>query len=128
MILDADYADRIRNKIGVDEIDLPTEAIDEIRPVVEAKMARNYPNPSEDDKIYLEAATVSMIAANLCMYLRTRIPVSERGPHGAFEMAQDWTQLKDWLEDDVTQWLAMLADSQDETLFVPHFVLGGSTR
>lgn len=128
MILGSDYAERIRNKIGVDETDLPIEAIDEIRPMIEARMAKRYPDPTEDDNVFLEAATVSMIAANLCQYLRTRIPISERGPHGSFEMAHSWPELQIWLERDASNWLAELAETQDESIFVPHFVLGGSKR
>lgn len=86
-ILSADYAERIRYRLGVQESHLTAQEIDEVLPEVE-QMVLDYVESS--DSIYLQSAVVCLCASALCSVLRKKFPIKEQGPSGSFETPIDW--------------------------------------
>jgi hypothetical protein len=92
-ILGADYATRIRNRLGVNESHLTLEEIDEVLPEIEAMYCQkipDYASKTGDAKIFLDSSVVCMTASALCPLLAKKYPVREQGPSGSFETPIDW--------------------------------------
>ncbi|WP_024834161.1 hypothetical protein [Ruminiclostridium josui] len=88
---------RIQDKLGVDPVYLPNEAINQpdIITVAEANIIAQLPDYSilEDNaRVYLEAAVVSECSRLICPSLPARLPAKENGPHESHELSVDWTK------------------------------------
>jgi hypothetical protein len=90
---------RIQDKLGIDPVYLPNEAIQQpdVIIVAEANIIAQIPDYStlvDDDKVYLEAAVVCECASLLCPSMAARLPVRQQGPNETHELAIDWDKKK----------------------------------
>ncbi len=131
-ILTADgWQERIRSKIGADIAYLPDADIErpDIVTVAEASIIEQVPDYAslvDDDKTWLEAATVCECAALLCPSMKVRMPSREQGPHFTQELTVDWDVKRQDLEAERDRFVAKINDS--DLIQLPRFGLAGSRR
>jgi hypothetical protein len=96
ILTDEGYENRIRGVLGIDAAYLPDEVIngDDFLTVGEINiidLMPDYASKTGDDKIRLIAATVCEVARLICPTLPVRLPKTQQGPHGKYDLQSiDW--------------------------------------
>jgi len=120
------YESRIRSKLGVDAAYVPDADINQpdviaIAEINIIKVVSDYATLTDDDLVYLEAATVCECAILLCPSMPARLPVKEQGPSMTIELDVDWDAKQVKLEAERDRFLSNISSA--EYVNVPHFGL-----
>jgi hypothetical protein len=123
------WESRIRSKLGVDAAYLSDEDCQQPDVVLVAEASiieqvEDYATLIDDDKTWLEAATVCECAALLCPSMKVRIPAIEQGPHFKQELTVDWDKKRQELEAERDRFVAKI----NGEVTVPRFGLAGPGR
>lgn len=99
ILVEENWQQRIRDKMGVDEAYLPDSVLEQpdCIGVAEANIVSIIPNYSTldgDSKIYLEYAVVLECCILLCPGMAARLPKKEGGPHASHELWISWDNKK----------------------------------
>lgn len=113
ILTDEGWEGRVRDKLGVTEKELPNAALNQpdVITVAEAKICRALPNYTEltgDDRTFLEAATVCMVALQVIDSMPTRLPARMQGPGMEVEVDIDWQERRRQLETERNDYLEMI--------------------
>lgn len=101
------WQDRIRDKMGVDEVYLPNSTIEQpdIIDIAETSVINRIPGYKEIDsdtsKLLLENAVVIKSCILLCTGMEARLPKKQAGPHESHELNTDWMRLRDILQEEL---------------------------
>lgn len=125
-----DWTDRVRDKVGVDDSHLPDSVLQrpEVITVAEARMIRAIPawaSLVDDDRVFLEAATVAMCAVQVIDSMGARLPKRMKGPDLDIEIEVNWSERKAALEAERNSYLALI-DTDDQ--WVSGFWITGPKR
>lgn len=120
------YESRIRSKLGVDAAYVPDADINQpdviaIAEINIIKVVSDYATLTDDDLVYLEAATVCECAILLCPSMPARLPVKEQGPSMTIELDVDWDAKQVKLEAERDRFLSNISSA--DYVNVPHFGL-----
>ena len=120
------FEGRIRSKLGVDAAYVPDADINQpdviaIAEINIIKVVSDYATLTDDDLVYLEAATVCECAILLCPSMPARLPVKEQGPSFTREIEVDWTEKQAKLEAERDRFISNI--STVAYIDVPHFGL-----
>ncbi|GEA16753.1 hypothetical protein E308F_29990 [Moorella sp. E308F] len=123
-ILTEGYEDLVRSRFGVDDSDLPNQAINSpliagLAEVVVKKRVPDYAAASEEDKLYLQNAVIAYICYLLAPSMPMRVNVEVQTLDTRWKKGKvDWTQAaKDFLNDfefflsQITSVSVVIADS-----------------
>jgi len=118
------WQSRVRNRLGVDDAYLTDADIaqPDIISVAEANIIEQVPDYATltgSKRTWLEAATVCECAALLCRSMPARLPNREQGPHFTREVAVDWEEKRQKLEEERDSYIGKIALLPD----LPHFTL-----
>lgn len=130
-IIGDDYATRVRNVLGVTDIDLTDAEINEKLEAVEYEVAdriTNYASLTGKDQVYLKTGTVAALAAAMCPVLKTKMPKREKGLNTDFESGEDWDVKQEKLLAEKEKWLSKITGYTSTYSDVPLFALAGPTR
>lgn len=130
-IIGADYTNRVRNRLGVTDIDLTVSEIDEFLEEVEYTVAdriTDYATLSGKDLVYLKAGTVYALAAKLCPVLKAKIPKVEKGLNTSVESAEDWDKKEQKMLDGMNEQLSKITGYTADYSAAPLFALAGPIR
>ncbi|HHX61001.1 MAG TPA: hypothetical protein GX707_09870 [Epulopiscium sp.] len=101
ILIDENWQQRIRDKIGVDNAYLPDSAIEQpdIITIAEANIISQIPDYEEiamngDSRVYLESTVVLECCILLCSSMGARLPKKETGPHAGHELYVNWDNKK----------------------------------
>lgn len=112
---------RIQKKMGVDPAYLPDADLSQpdVITVAEAniiKQVPNYASLTDDDLVYLEAATVCECAAIICPSMPARLPKREQGPSESHEIDVDWEGKKAEFEGERDRYIGNISTVNIPTL------------
>jgi len=131
IIIGIDYATRVRNRLGVTDVDLTTTEIDEMLAVVEYEVAdriTTYASLTGKDQEYLKAGTVAALAAAMCPVLKAKMPKREKALSTDIESAEDWDKKEEKLLADKERFLSRITGYTQTYADVTLFGLAGPTR
>lgn len=130
-IIGVDYATRVRNRLGVTDIDLTTGEIDEFLEEAEWAVAdriTSYATLTGKDLVYLKAGTVYALAAKMCPTLKAKIPKTEKGLNTSVESAEDWDTKEKKMLDGMNEQLSKITGYTADYSAAPLFALAGPIR
>ena len=130
-IIGADYATRVRNRLGVTDIDLTVSEIDEFLEEVEWTVAdriATYATLAGKDLVYLKAGTVYALAAKLCPVLKSKMPKMEKGLNTSVESAEDWDTKEQKMLNGMNEQLSKITGYTSDYSAAPLLVLAGPIR
>lgn len=130
-IIGVDYATRVRNRLGVTDIDLTTGEIDEFLEEVEWTVAdriTTYATLAGKDLAYLKAGTVYALAAKMCPLLKAKIPKTEKGLNTSVESAEDWDTKEQKMLNGMNEQLSKITGYTADYSAAPLFALAGPIR
>ena len=95
ILVEENWQERIRDKMGVDNAYLPDSAIQQkdIIDVAELNIISQIPDYTVlvgDSKTYLESVVVLECCVLLCPSMGARLPKKETGPHAGHELYVNW--------------------------------------
>lgn len=131
IIIGNNYATRVRNVLGVTDVDLTDAEIDEKLAAVEYSVAdiiTDYATLTGKDQIYLQTGTVAALAAEMCPILKTKMPKSEKGLNTSIESGEDWDAKQAKLLAEKEKWLSRITGYTSSYSDMPLFNLAGPTR
>jgi hypothetical protein len=126
------YYSEIQGRLGVDANILPTADIDalSVLPIAEAKLISSVPDYQTligDDKSYLYAAAICMVAAILAPSMAVRIKKSKKDFDFSIEnQSVDWKKRAIELVDEAYSLIDMI--STKTVTHLPQMVVSGPTR
>jgi hypothetical protein len=125
------WEDRIRAKVGVDDSYLPDAVLQvpDVITVAEARVVKavpTYATLTDDDRVFLEAATVCACAVQVIATMSARLPSRQKGPSGEYEVTVDWTARRRELLEEYERHLGELDTTTDYGS--GFFALGGPQR
>jgi hypothetical protein len=128
----AGWEERVRAKVGVDDSYLPDAVLaqPDVITVAEARVVKAVPayaSLTDDDRVFLEAATVCWAARQVITTMKARLPTRQKGPSGEYEVTVDWDKRKDDLEAEYYDHLGNIGESEDDA-GMSAFSLGGPQR
>lgn len=130
-IIGADYATRVRNRLGVTDVDLTTGEIDEFLEEVEWDVAdriTTYASLTGKDLVFLKAGTVYALAAKMCPFLKTKMPKAEKGLNTSVESGEDWDTKEKKMLGGMNDQLSKIAGYSSDYSAAPLFALAGPIR
>lgn len=115
ILIEENWEERVRNKIGVDNNYLPDSAINspDVITIAEANIISQIPEYESltgDLKVYLEYVVVLECCILLCPSMPARLPKKEAGPHGNYELGNDWSKLKAELENERNRFIGLILE------------------
>lgn len=121
---------RVRDKVGVHVADLPDTVLQgpDVITVAEAKVIKavpEYESLVDDDRVFLEAATVCACAIQVIDTLAARLPTRTKGPGMDIEITVDWVKRKAELVAERDEYLGNL---QGDATGIGGFWLAGPSR
>lgn len=98
ILVEEGWEQRIRDKLGVDDANLPDSIIQQpdYITIAESNIIKAFPEYAslvDVDKVYIEAAVVCECARLLCPSLKARLPKIESGPAYKVELNVDWDKV-----------------------------------
>jgi len=113
ILVNEGWEQRIRDKMGVNTPYLPDTVLQQpdIINVAEANIINLIPHYAElknEEKTWLEAATVCECAILLCAGMAVRLPRQSQGPHAKYEIGVDWDRKKAELQEERNEYLAKI--------------------
>lgn len=96
ILTEDDYESRIRDVLGVDAAYLPNEVINQsdfltVGELNIIDLVPDYEDKTGNDKIRLVAATICEVARLICPTIPVRLPKTQQGPHGKYDLQSiDW--------------------------------------
>jgi hypothetical protein len=130
-IIGIDYATRVRNRLGVTDIDLTTAEIDEFLEEVEWSVAdriTTYATLAGKDLVYLKAGTVYALAARMCPLLKAKMPKIEKGLNTSVESGEDWDTKEQKMINGMNEQLSKITGYTANYVVTPTFALSGPSR
>jgi hypothetical protein len=128
LIVSSGWEQRVRDELGTDEIYVPDSFLRNQIGLAEANIIKFVPeweSMPDDKKIYIETAVICECAALVCPSMPARLPKKESGPHAAYELDVDWSELREILLDKRN---SCLSETTGELEEVPFFGLAGPGR
>ncbi|QNR65021.1 hypothetical protein IAQ67_13890 [Paenibacillus peoriae] len=127
------YHEEIRGRLGVGEDVISDADIDalSVLSIGESRIVKAVPDYAElidDDRTYVYAAAVCMVAAILAPSMTARIKKSKKDIDFSFEnQTVDWKNYATQLIDEAYQFIDLISTAEQETI-VPVFGVAGPTR
>lgn len=129
ILTEVGWESRVRNRLGVDDVQLPDIDIGQpdIIDVAEANIIEQMPDYASltgSKRKWLEAATVCECAILLCPSMAARIPARTQGPHLTVGIEADWDAKRADLEFERDTYIGRIVPLPE----VEHFGLSGPSR
>jgi hypothetical protein len=133
ILVDTNWTQRVRDKLGVDVAYLPDSAIEQpdIITLAEANIIKQLPNYASltgDNITYLEAAVVCECGALVCPSLSARLPQEESGPHEGHKLTVDWEKMKSDLKAETDRYVMLIVDDISPVPSTSYFTVTQPTR
>lgn len=117
ILTDDNWQERIRNKLGVDDIYLPNDTLEQPDCIAIAEkkiinMIPNYESVSDDNKVMLEYAVVLQCCILLCVGMPARLPKKQSGPHESHELETEWLKRKDELQEELNGIISTIIEEE----------------